>query len=133
MEQSGQADKTLIIDASAILAIYLKEPKALRIAETINRHPHCLMSALTAKEILIKLLGRRILSSDVFLDDMQTFGIRLIDIDTRQAVLAAEARNRYPLNLGDCFVYALAFMRDATVLTLDSDFKKCDIAVFIPD
>lgn len=49
-----------------------------------------------------------------------------------QARVAAEARLRFPLNLGDCFAYALAKVERQAILTLDSDFRCLDVAVVIP-
>lgn len=42
------------------------------------------------------------------------------------------ARLRYPLNLGDCFAYALAKDEDRTLLTLDRDFRRSDLRVILP-
>jgi uncharacterized protein with PIN domain len=50
----------------------------------------------------------------------------------RQAEIAAVARLRFPLNLGDCFAYALARDEDCPLLTLDRDFRRTDITVISP-
>ena len=42
---------------------------------------------------------------------------------SRQA-LAVAARLRWPLNLGDCFAYALAIREESPILTLDEDFLR---------
>ena len=44
----------------------------------------------------------------------------------------AAARLRYPLNLGDCFAYALSAAENCPILTLDSDFQKCDRPILFP-
>jgi uncharacterized protein with PIN domain len=49
-----------------------------------------------------------------------------------QARVAAAARLRYPLNLGDCFVYALAVEEQSSILTLDGDFRAVDCSVVTP-
>jgi ribonuclease VapC len=48
------------------------------------------------------------------------------------AELAAAARLRYPLNLGDCFAYALAKAEGCPLLALDDDFRKTDIELIAP-
>ena len=48
------------------------------------------------------------------------------------AEIAARARLRYPLNLGDCFAYALAKDEDQALLTLDRDFRRSDLKVILP-
>jgi len=49
-----------------------------------------------------------------------------------QARIVAEARIRYPLNLGDCFAYALARVENCPILAKDSDFRKADNPVLFP-
>ena len=38
----------------------------------------------------------------------------------------------FPLNLGDCFAYALAVAQDSPILTLDADFRAVDRPVIRP-
>lgn len=63
---------------------------------------------------------------------LESRGVALIPPDAEQARIAAQARHRYPLNLGDCFAYALAQVTGDTLLTLDRDFKGTDISVLLP-
>lgn len=58
--------------------------------------------------------------------------IRLIPPTSVQAEMAAAARIRYPLNLGDCFAYALAKDDDVALLTLDRDFRSTDVFLMLP-
>ena len=58
--------------------------------------------------------------------------IRIVGPTRRQAEMAAAARLRFPLNLGDCFAYALAMDEDCPLLTLDKDFRSTDIRVVLP-
>jgi ribonuclease VapC len=50
----------------------------------------------------------------------------------RQGEIAARARLRFPLNMGDCFAYALAKEQECPLLTLDRDFRNTDIDVVLP-
>lgn len=59
-------------------------------------------------------------------------GIKFVAPDLDQARSAAEARLRYPLNLGDCFAYALARSEKVGILTLDVDFRAVDLPVILP-
>ena len=52
--------------------------------------------------------------------------IRFVAPTPSQAVEAARARGLFPLNLGDCFAYALAKEEGCLLLTLGKDFKKTD-------
>jgi hypothetical protein len=56
-----------------------------------------------------------------------TSSIRFVPPDKSQAEIAADARMRLPLNLGDCFAYALAKSENCRILTLDDDFRETDV------
>lgn len=60
-------------------------------------------------------------------------GIRFVAPDARQARIAARARLSFPLNLGDCFAYALASVEGAPILTTDADFRSVDVQVVLPE
>jgi uncharacterized protein with PIN domain len=51
---------------------------------------------------------------------------------TQHAFIAARARQRFPLNLGDCFAYALAVTENLPILTLDTGFLGVDVPVILP-
>ena len=69
---------------------------------------------------------------DTLETQLLTSGIRFVAPDESQAQLAAKARLRFPLNLGDCFAYALARAEQCPILTLDQDFRALDIPVILP-
>jgi hypothetical protein len=60
-------------------------------------------------------------------------GIRFIPPDVEQARIAARARLQFPINLGDCFAYALARVEDCPILAVDSDFRAVDQPAVLPD
>jgi ribonuclease VapC len=123
----------LVIDTSAILAVLFDESLQSWVIEKFEANrPHLRMSVVNYTEALI-------LTSERFPDrvsmverGLQASGIQLRPATARQAELAAAARLRYPLNLGDCFAYALAKDEDCPLLTLDRDFRRCDIEVVLP-
>lgn len=53
-------------------------------------------------------------------------------VNYAEALILIADRLRYPLNLGDCFAYALAKQEDCPLLTLDRDFRNTDIEVILP-
>jgi ribonuclease VapC len=59
--------------------------------------------------------------------------IRFVPVSVAHAEMAAAARLRFPLNLGDCFAYALAKQENCPVLTLDRDFRKTDVPAILPN
>lgn len=122
----------MVVDTSAILAVAFDEPHAdwalgkIRTAATVPK-----MSAVNLTEALILFRSRK---PATYLD-MQAILVGLVKIEPVsqvQAEVAAWARLRYPLNLGDCFAYALAKALDEPLLTLDSDFRHTDISVVSP-
>jgi ribonuclease VapC len=123
----------VVVDTSALLAVLFDEPDGPSIARELDAHARDLvMSTVNLAETLILVrdrqptlyssLERRILESP----------IRFVAPDVAQARIASEARIRFPLNLGDCFAYALASVENLPVLTLDADFRKTDVEVRSP-
>jgi ribonuclease VapC len=90
------------------------------------------MSTVNLAEVLILCEDRQPQLAHEMKDMLLSSSIRFVPPTVEHAALAAEARIRYPLNLGDCFAYALAKEQDVPVLTLDTDFRKTDLAVLLP-
>jgi uncharacterized protein with PIN domain len=90
------------------------------------------MSTVNLTETLIRLRDRQPVRFVELERQLLNSGIRFVPPDIEQARIAAEARLRFPLNLGDCFVYALARIESQAILTLDSDFRCLDVAVITP-
>lgn len=124
----------VVVDTSALLALFLGEPHARWVAEQLTTHAHGLcMSTVNLTETLIRLRDLQPTLFDALEERLLTSGIRFVPPDVAQARIAASARLRYPLNLGDCFAYALAVTERAPVLTLDGDFRRTDCAVIWPN
>ncbi len=123
----------MVVDTSALIAVFFNEahgPWALdRLQE--NRGDLC-MSTVNYAEALILIRDRQPRLVDEIREKILHSGIRLIAPTAEQAEIAAAARLRYPLNLGDCFAYALAKLEDRPLLTLDKDFRRTDIRVVLP-
>jgi len=114
----------MVIDTSAILAVFFAEEHGPWVAGMLELHAgELVMSTVNLTETLIHLKDRQ----PALYDDLEArllgSSIRFVPPDAEQARVAAAARLKYPLNLGDCFAYALAVAMDCPVLTLDSDFK----------
>ncbi len=123
----------MIVDASVLLATYFDEPGSEWAAMQLNRFRDELqMSTVNLTEVLIKLESRRVGVTDHPRASPLALPIRYVAPDVVQSRVAAEARLRYPLNLGDCFVYALAVVEDDAILTLDRDFRCVDREVLLP-
>lgn len=124
----------MIVDASALVAILLREPEKDRFRELIARDPEPVMSPLNFLEAAIRAdgLGREV--AEGFDALFSETGIKIAGTDARQAHLAREAYQRFGkgnhparLNLGDCFAYALAKARGEPLLFKGDDFRQTDV------
>ncbi|MGH8532814.1 MAG: type II toxin-antitoxin system VapC family toxin [Gammaproteobacteria bacterium] len=123
----------MVIDASALLAVLLREPHGEWVVQTLERHQGPLqMSAVNLTETLIILADRRKGPLAVFEQQLYGAGITFVPTTILQAQIAAQARHSFRINLGDCFAYALAVTENLPILTLDADFRALDVPVILP-
>ncbi len=123
----------MVVDTSVVLAVLFEEEHAAWAAEQLQRHRGELcMSTVNLTEVLIRLRSQQPELADELSEQVLTGGFRFEAPDTRQAELAAAARLRFPLNLGDCFAYALAIAEDCAILTTDADFRRLDCPILFP-
>ena len=124
----------MVVDTSVLLAIFFAENHSRWAAAQLNAHAEQLcISTVNLTETLIRLQDRQ---PDHYHQAEQLLlagGIRFVPPDTWQVRIAADARLRYPLNLGDCYAYALAVVEDYPILTLDSDFNVTDRPIIYPE
>jgi ribonuclease VapC len=126
----------IVVDASALVAIYLNEPERAHFLSVIEGADTALLAPVNAWEALAKAFA---LDGEAGVDRMNALidalGLQtpLCDAEDVQKAIAAFARygRRTPaaLNLGDCFAYALAQRRGAPLLFKGDDFSKTDIVL----
>ncbi len=127
----------MVIDSSALLAIFLEEPDASIYASAIVNDRRRLISAATLAETSIVAIRRRQPDPIVALDTLTTrLRLVVIPVDHEQALLARDGFRRFGkgrhtagLNFGDCFSYALAKQRGEPLLFKGNDFSQTDVAV----
>lgn len=127
----------MIVDASAILAIMLKEKDGDTFEDALLLAPtrHHVMSPVSYLEAASRLDSLKDTSKGTLLDAILTdFGIDLVAVSPQQALIAREAYQRFgkgnhpaELNLGDCFAYALSKVRGEPLLFKGDDFRKTDV------
>lgn len=123
----------MVVDTSALLALLFEEPHAAWVEEQLLLHAGELtMSTVNLTETLIRLHDQQPELYPDLAERVFKSGIRFVAPDTEQAKTAAAARLALPLNLGDCFAYALAVAEGGEILTTDSDFRSLDNAVLPP-
>jgi ribonuclease VapC len=124
----------VVVDTSILLAVFFAEPDAEWAAAKLAEHAAELrMSTVNLAEVLIRIRDRQPQLYEALEARVLSSGIRFVSPDVEQARIAAEARLRYPLNLGDCFVYALASVESCPILARDRDFRAVDRPVVLPE
>jgi ribonuclease VapC len=125
----------MILDTSALAAIFFGEPEAALYTQLIHGADRCLMSAADLVDLSIVIEGKigpdAGRQCDVF---FRRAGITIEPVTLEQAYLARQAfldfgkgRHAAGLNFGDCFAYALARTTGEPLLFKGEDFKKTDI------
>lgn len=124
----------IVVDASALVAIYLNEPERARFLGLIESAGSALLAPVNAWEALAKAhaldqdAGVARMNALIDALGLQTPPCEAEDVQKAVAAFARFGR-RTPaaLNLGDCFAYALAQARGAPLLFKGDDFAKTDI------
>ena len=124
----------IAVDASAILAILLEEPEGASFAAKLQGGGGCI-SPINHWEVLVRAyaLGGAdgVVEARRLLSDL---GVEVATIGEQASQLAFEAFRRFgkgnggPLNLGDCFAYALAQVEGDGLLFKGDDFPRTDVA-----
>lgn len=122
----------MVIDSSAILAVYFREPAATWVSQQMDAADRLLMSTVNLAESLIRIRDRQPAKAGMLEQQLLTSRVEFVGPDVAQATIAAAARLRFPLNLGDCFAYALAKTQNLPLLSLDRDFRATDIQLLQP-
>jgi len=130
----------MIVDASAYLAMALREPDADDFIVEMASND-CRMSVISYFEVALRLDRLPPEQGGADLDaKIARLGIVLEPVSVEQAQVARAASQRYGkgsghparLNLGDCFSYALAKTRGEPLLFKGTDFPRTDIAIARP-
>ena len=130
--------KQMVIDTSALAAIFFGEPERQKFLAAITSSEKKLISAASLLETGIVLESRQ---GDAAGREFDLFVVRAklqtVPVDEEQIDLARSAwrkygkgRNRAGLNFGDCFSYALAKISREPLLAKGTDFANTDIEIW---
>ena len=128
----------IVIDTSAIIALFKGESEAERIAHCIDEADAAALSAANLLEASMVLSGIRstLEDGDEWLDRLlseQDIAIEPVTADLAQLarigfrLYGKGSGHGAALNFGDCFAYALARSLDAPLLFKGDDFAKTDV------
>jgi len=126
----------MVIDTSALVAIFFAEPEREAFLEAIVADGSLLVSAATVLETGMILEARQ---GDAAGREFDLFIVRanlqIVAVDAEQVEIARSAWRKYGkgrhaagLNFGDCFTYALAKWSGEPVLAKGQDFAHTDLA-----
>ncbi|MBX7148544.1 type II toxin-antitoxin system VapC family toxin [bacterium] len=123
----------MVIDTSALLSVLFNEPTASWVLEQLDLHKgQWRMSTVNLAEVFILVKKYQPQLYKTIETNVLSKPIRYVPPQIKHVQVVAVARDKYPINLGDCFAYALAMDEGCPLLTLDKDFKKTDVQVLIP-
>lgn len=129
----------MIVDASALVAILLREAEADMMLERIEAAGGSATHAISLYEASGAVARAKECSiADAYGEVAALVGALDLDVlalKTPEAITALEALARYgkgrhpaKLNMGDCFSYAVAKLRGAPILYKGDDFALTDLA-----
>lgn len=127
----------MVIDTSALAAIFFAEPERQKFLAAITAAENRLVSAATVLETGIVLEARQGEAAgrefDLFL---VRANLQVVPVDAEQVDLARSAwrkygKGRHPagLNFGDCFSYALAESTGEPLLAKGTDFASTNLTL----
>ncbi|MDG5973513.1 MULTISPECIES: type II toxin-antitoxin system VapC family toxin [Sphingomonas] len=117
---------SVVLDASAVLALVRDEPGADKVAPHVGR---AAISAVNLQEVIKELLlsGLDEATTRELLDELR-FDVRAHDVDAAYAAAGLHAQTRqYGRSLGDRSCLALAMQLGVPALTGDREWKKVKV------
>lgn len=125
----------IVVDTSAIMAIFNGEPEAVDIAAVLSSADDVCMAAPTRLELVMVAVSRKDEPGREMAEALLArFNVSIVAWTDDHASIAADAFVRFgkgrhdaKLNFGDCMSYALAKSLDAPLLYKGDDFSKTDI------
>ncbi|MDX2059531.1 MAG: type II toxin-antitoxin system VapC family toxin [Gemmatimonadales bacterium] len=125
----------MILDASAVIAILLKEPGCDQLIDLIGRAPAVGIGAPTLVEcgiVVSARLGPK--ARDLAAAMIREAEVDVVPFADDHGVVAVDAflrygkgRHRANLNFGDCLSYAVATLAARPLLFVGEDFRHTDI------
>ncbi len=130
---------TILVDASALVAIIRREPEALDLIRTLEADDRPLTNAVALWESARAIDRTSSDGLDASYKEVErfcgAFAIEVVPIAAAEAEQSVAAQQRYGkgsghparLNMGDCFAYACAKTNAAALLYKGDDFIHTDL------
>jgi len=129
--------KSLVVDSSALLAIFFSEPEQNDFLDLIFGAEQRRISAFSILESGAVVFARKGPSGRLIFDSLcEELALEIVPFTAEHARFARQAwerfgKGRHPasLNLGDCCSYALARLTGDPLLYKGNDFPQTDLAL----
>lgn len=131
---------TILIDASAFVAMATDEPETPKLAAQLNKDVDrvcCSLGLWEAAMAIARKTSVGVSQAGRSLESLRVqLGVRVVSIGEAETMIAMHAHERYGkgtghlarLNMGDCFAYACAKTNNARLLYKGDDFSQTDLA-----
>ncbi len=125
----------IVLDTSAIVAVFLEEPRFEIMRDKIQDASTTLVGAPTLVETAMVLNGRGAKSAETWIElFLAAMEVETVNFTKEHYTAAANAfvrfgKGRHPaqLNFGDCMAYAIAEVAQTPLLFTGAEFSKTDI------
>ena len=123
--------RTMVLDASALLALLFDEPGAEKIENLLNQAAEAdkpmLIAAVNWAEVLYKMQRKHGAKGFEAAQHFErTMPLDVAPLDRELAESAAQLKTAHDLGLADAFAAALAKSKKAELVTADTDFKALE-------
>jgi predicted nucleic acid-binding protein len=126
--------RQVVLDSFALLAYFFGEAAASRVRDTLREasmgNASLTLTTVNLAEVAYRL--ERAWGEDRMLEALaliDSYPIRIVDIDRELALAAAHFKASRSIALADCMAAALAQRQGAAILTGDPDFQRLEGAV----
>jgi ribonuclease VapC len=125
----------MVIDSSAVIAIFSNEPEAVALEAAIAADPIRMMSAASLLETAIVIEARWGEAGGTEFDlwiqkaQVDVVAVERDHVEAARRAWRSYGKGRHPaaLNFGDCFAYALAATTGEPLLYKGEDFSRTDL------
>jgi len=123
--------KTMVLDASAVLALLFDQPGAEKVERLFNQAAEAdkpmLITAVNWAEVLYKMKAKQGTAGwEGVIHFERTMPLDVVSIDRDLAETAADLKSKHGLGLADAFAAALAREKKAELVTGDLEFKEVE-------
>ena len=123
--------KPVVLDASAMLAMFFGEPGMEKMRELFHKASEAdrpvLISAVNWAEVLYRMERKHGKAGyETARQFEHTTPLEAVPVDREQAESAASLKNEHDLGLADAFAAALAKSKKAELVTADTEFKALE-------